>query len=312
MSSIEGQETLLPQININPVIKVTESEDKVRTANSDKIQPYELINGGMESEGMPSHSPPSQWQEQNTRGQLVDQASPSSATKASERIANILDNSQSGDCIRHDDPEQSGLELCHRYLADPEIHIVKADDDDNDVITGERSDIESAPENHSIPDNYLAPNDGNHHAYNNEGGHRHFFRRHLTGHRNEDKGKYQNSVNLENIDGSGSESHGVRQSFLRHASHFTFRSNKSVSHKSASDAVSMTSTQKRRAILFPKMHSKECAKQAIILQKATEAFHNACDPEKLFNPEISEATMAVTGLALPALWFRKDDKGRRP
>ncbi|KAG0353067.1 hypothetical protein BGZ54_002423, partial [Gamsiella multidivaricata] len=63
--------------------------------------------------------------------------------------------------------------------------------------------------------------------------------------------------------------------------------------------------------LFPKIFNKENVRNALFLNSATTAFAKSNRSKSLGNVDIPVASLAVTGLAVPALWLRRDDKGRR-
>ncbi|KAK3841475.1 MAG: hypothetical protein J3R72DRAFT_152641 [Linnemannia gamsii] len=67
----------------------------------------------------------------------------------------------------------------------------------------------------------------------------------------------------------------------------------------------------RMSHLFPKIFSKDGIKNALFLNSAATAFqkHRAKEANATFIPA---AALAVIGSAVPALWLRRDDKGRRP
>ncbi|KAF9932766.1 hypothetical protein BGZ67_004583 [Mortierella alpina] len=64
--------------------------------------------------------------------------------------------------------------------------------------------------------------------------------------------------------------------------------------------------------MFPKIFSKEGVRNALFLNSAATAFTKSSRTKNLENVDIPVMSLAVTGSAVPALWLRRDDKGRRP
>ncbi|KAF9092887.1 hypothetical protein BGX27_001710, partial [Mortierella sp. AM989] len=131
----------------------------------------------------------------------------------------------------------------------------------------------------------------------------HHFHRHLV----PPGGVDQDEIMVTNSDGEDQEKHHHRFHLSRHgsrSSHF--------SHGSNSTRAKSTTSSKKRAILFPKMLNKDSVLNAIATRRAANAFQEACRFENLSHSEISEPLMAVVGTAIPALFLRRDDKGRRP
>lgn len=63
---------------------------------------------------------------------------------------------------------------------------------------------------------------------------------------------------------------------------------------------------------FPKIFSKEGVRNALFLNSAATAFTKSTRSKILEVPEVSVSYLAMAGTAIPALWMRRDDKGRRP
>lgn len=63
--------------------------------------------------------------------------------------------------------------------------------------------------------------------------------------------------------------------------------------------------------LFPKIFSKEGIRNALFMNSAATAFQKNRKKESnaMYVPA---AALAIIGSAVPALWMRRDDKGRRP
>ena len=63
--------------------------------------------------------------------------------------------------------------------------------------------------------------------------------------------------------------------------------------------------------LFPKIFSKDGIKNALSMNSAATAFqkNRKKEADAMYVPA---AALAITGSAIPALWMRRDDKGRRP
>ncbi|KAI8604037.1 hypothetical protein EDD21DRAFT_333733 [Dissophora ornata] len=66
------------------------------------------------------------------------------------------------------------------------------------------------------------------------------------------------------------------------------------------------------AVMFPKIFTKEGVRNALFLNSAATAFTKSTRSKDLCNVNIPVASLAITGSAVPALWLRRDDKGRRP
>ncbi|KAF9968644.1 hypothetical protein BGZ70_000961 [Mortierella alpina] len=64
--------------------------------------------------------------------------------------------------------------------------------------------------------------------------------------------------------------------------------------------------------MFPKIFSKEGVRNALFLNSATTAFTKSNRTKNFENVDIPVMSLAITGSAVPALWLRRDDKGRRP
>ncbi|KAF9576193.1 hypothetical protein EC968_010316 [Mortierella alpina] len=64
--------------------------------------------------------------------------------------------------------------------------------------------------------------------------------------------------------------------------------------------------------MFPKIFSKEGVRNALFLNSAVTAFTKSNRAENLENVDIPVMSLAISGSAVPALWLRRDDKGRRP
>ncbi|KAF9351259.1 hypothetical protein BGX26_010701 [Mortierella sp. AD094] len=139
--------------------------------------------------------------------------------------------------------------------------------------------------------------------------HHHHFHMHLAPPGAEDKDEIKASSGSD-TDSSTEEKHHHRFRLSRHGSHSYHFSKSSVTSRTSN--VSGTSSNKKRAILFPKMLNKESVRKAIAMRRAVCAFQEAYRAECLARTEIELPIMAVTGTAIPALWLRRDDKGRRP
>ncbi|KAF9408197.1 hypothetical protein BGZ94_002394 [Podila epigama] len=63
---------------------------------------------------------------------------------------------------------------------------------------------------------------------------------------------------------------------------------------------------------FPKIFSKEGMRNALFLNSAATAFTKSTRSKTMEYVDVHLASLSVTGSAVPALWLRRDDKGRRP
>ncbi|KAG0217601.1 hypothetical protein BGX33_010118 [Mortierella sp. NVP41] len=64
--------------------------------------------------------------------------------------------------------------------------------------------------------------------------------------------------------------------------------------------------------LFPKIFSKEGIRNALFLNSAATAFQKGNNAKDLKELQMPAAALAITVSTVPALWMRRDDKGRRP
>lgn len=94
------------------------------------------------------------------------------------------------------------------------------------------------------------------------------------------------------------DAHGQDHRHYRHSRH---------SHDGREEAAGSHRMQHH----FPKIFSKEGIKNALFINSATSAFHKGRNLESnaMYAPA---AALAITGSAVPAMWMRRDDKGRRP
>ncbi|KAG0272369.1 hypothetical protein BGZ95_011895 [Linnemannia exigua] len=83
------------------------------------------------------------------------------------------------------------------------------------------------------------------------------------------------------------------------------------SHSRDGGGEDVASGHHRMSHLFPKIFSKDGIRNALFLNSAATAFqkHRAKEAKTMYLPA---AALAVMGSAVPALWMRRDDKGRRP
>ncbi|KAF9378152.1 hypothetical protein CPC16_011439 [Podila verticillata] len=63
---------------------------------------------------------------------------------------------------------------------------------------------------------------------------------------------------------------------------------------------------------FPKMFSKDGVRNALFLNSAATAFTKSSRARTMDQVDVHLSSLAVTGSAVPALWLRRDNKGRRP
>lgn len=63
---------------------------------------------------------------------------------------------------------------------------------------------------------------------------------------------------------------------------------------------------------FPKIFSKEGVRNALFLNSAATAFTKSTRSNDMEMAEMPLSYLAIAGSAIPALWMRRDDKGRRP
>ncbi|KAG0077903.1 hypothetical protein BGZ92_001729, partial [Podila epicladia] len=63
---------------------------------------------------------------------------------------------------------------------------------------------------------------------------------------------------------------------------------------------------------FPKIFSKDGVRNALFLNSAATAFTKPSRARTMDQVDVHLNSLAVTGSAVPALWLRRDDKGRRP
>ncbi|KAG0211022.1 hypothetical protein BGX28_008592 [Mortierella sp. GBA30] len=83
-------------------------------------------------------------------------------------------------------------------------------------------------------------------------------------------------------------------------------------HHSENETDGHRHSHHQPAHLFPKIFSKEGVRNALFLNSAASAFTKSSRSKDLGNVDIPVMSLAVTGSAVPALWLRRDDKGRRP
>jgi hypothetical protein len=64
--------------------------------------------------------------------------------------------------------------------------------------------------------------------------------------------------------------------------------------------------------MFQKVLNKDSVRNALNLNSAASAFTKTSRSKNLGNIDMPTASLVMTGSAVPALWLRRDDKGRRP
>ncbi|KAF8955666.1 hypothetical protein BGZ52_000300, partial [Haplosporangium bisporale] len=60
------------------------------------------------------------------------------------------------------------------------------------------------------------------------------------------------------------------------------------------------------------MFSKDGVRNALFLNSAATAFTKSSRARTMDQVDVHLSSLAVTGSAVPALWLRRDNKGRRP
>ncbi|KAF9312591.1 hypothetical protein BG003_006127 [Podila horticola] len=63
---------------------------------------------------------------------------------------------------------------------------------------------------------------------------------------------------------------------------------------------------------FPKIFSKDGVRNALFLNSAATAFTKSSRAKTMVQVDVHLTSLVVAGSAVPALWLRRDDKGRRP
>ncbi|KAG0023955.1 hypothetical protein BGZ82_010606 [Podila clonocystis] len=63
---------------------------------------------------------------------------------------------------------------------------------------------------------------------------------------------------------------------------------------------------------FPKIFSKDGVRNALFLNSAATAFTKSSRTRSMDQVDMHLSSLAIIGSAVPALWLRRDDKGRRP